>query len=409
MRKVKIGVLGAGRGHIMMDYCRKADNAELVAVCDSYRPLLEQNRHEGVTYYDNFEDFIKHDMDAVVLANYAHEHAPFAIRCMEAGKHVMSEVLPFQNMKEGVELVEAVERTGMIYAYGENCCYMPAPREMRRLMQAGKLGTFEYAEGEYMHNCEPIWADITRGDPDHWRNNISAEFYCTHSIGPMIHIAGQRPVKVSGFELPFNARMARMGAKAGAVGLQIITLESGAVLKSVCGLGPSRYSIWYSVYGSLGRVESGREDTGLGVGVVYASLDNYEGENALHREVRYNPYDELSDRARGEAHGGADFYTMYFFCEKVLGHEAEIIDVYEACDMFLPGLFAYRSVLAGGQPMDIPDMRDPVQREKWRNDTACTDPKAAGDMLQPSYSKGNPEIPDEVYAYWRKKFEESQK
>ena len=72
-------------------------------------------------------------------------------------------------------------------------------------------------------------------------------------------------------------------------------------------------------------------------------------------------------------------------------------------------MFAYRSVLAGGQPMDIPDLRDPAQRDKWRNDTACTDPKAAGDMLQPSYSRGNPEVPHAVYDYWRRKYEEAQK
>ena len=72
------------------------------------------------TNYDNFDDFIKHDMDAVVLANYANEHAPFAIRAMKLGKHVFSEVLPVQTMKEAVELIEAVEETGMLYAYGEN-------------------------------------------------------------------------------------------------------------------------------------------------------------------------------------------------------------------------------------------------------------------------------------------------
>ena len=45
-------------------------------------------------------------MDAVVLANYANEHAPFAIKAMKKGLHVFSEVLPVQNMKEAVELVE---------------------------------------------------------------------------------------------------------------------------------------------------------------------------------------------------------------------------------------------------------------------------------------------------------------
>jgi hypothetical protein len=67
--------------------------------------------------------------------------------------------------------------------------------------------------------------------------------------------------------------------------------------------------------------------------------------------------------------------------------------------MFLPGIFAYRSVLAGGIPMDIPDFRDPAVREQYRNDTQCTDPKLAGDQLIPSYSKGNPQIDQSVYDY----------
>ena len=47
-------------------------------------------------------------MDAVVLANYANEHAPFAIKCLNKGLHVFSEVLPVQTMKEAVESLLAV-------------------------------------------------------------------------------------------------------------------------------------------------------------------------------------------------------------------------------------------------------------------------------------------------------------
>jgi hypothetical protein len=90
---------------------------------------------------------------------------------------------------------------------------------------------------------------------------------------------------------------------------------------------------------------------------------------------------------------------MYHVVQALRGDKnADVIDVFEAMDMLLPGFFAYRSALAGGMPMEVPDFRDPAEREKWRNDTACTDPSAAGDMLQPSYSKGNPEIPAENYA-----------
>ena len=53
--------------------------------------------------YENFEDFFLHDMDAVVLANYATEHAPFAVRLLDSGRHVLSEVLPCETMAQAVE------------------------------------------------------------------------------------------------------------------------------------------------------------------------------------------------------------------------------------------------------------------------------------------------------------------
>ena len=98
---------------------------------------------------------------------------------------------------------------------------------------------------------------------------------------------------------------------------------------------------------------------------------------------------------------------MYYFVEKILGNaEADTIDVYTALDMFLPGLFAYRSILAGNVPMAIPNLRDKAERDKWRNDILCTDPKVAGDKALPTCSTGTPEIDDSVYdrirKLWRK-------
>ena len=93
------------------------------------------------------------------------------------------------------------------------------------------------------------------------------------------------------------------------------------------------------------------------------------------------------------------------FIDRVLGDEhADTVDVYEALDMTLPGLFAYRSLLQGGVPVDVPDLRDRATRERYRNDTLCTDPAAAGDMLVPPYSRGELEIDPSVYEKVRKKF-----
>lgn len=394
---IKIGVLGAGRGRSMIQYASKAENAKLVAICDYSEFQIErvkkQLEDDSITYYTSFDEFLNHDMDAVVLANYATEHAPFAIKCLEKGLNVISEVLPCQTMKQAVELCEAVEKSGKIYAYAENYCYMPATYEMKKLYKSGAVGEFEYGEGEYMHNCESIWDMITFGEEDHWRNNMYATFYCTHSIGPLIHITGLRPVSVTGFEMPFNARMARMGAKAGNAAVEMITLENGALIKSLHGVGCSKDSIWYSVYGADGRMESAREDAKHGdFGRVYLNNpDNFSVKS-------YEPVGEFDDIAKEFGHGNSDFYTMYHAVEAIKGNpEADYIDVYEALDMFLPGLLGYRSILNGGVPVAIPNFRNKAEREAFRNDTTCTDPKVAGDMLIPSYSKGNPEIPQEIY------------
>ncbi|HOD93549.1 MAG TPA: Gfo/Idh/MocA family oxidoreductase [Clostridia bacterium] len=399
MRKVRIGVFGVNRGSTMMNYCQTQNDAQLVAICDKWEEGLNKKKQElgdAIKYYTSFDEFIKHDMDAVVLANYANEHAPFAVRALEQGLHVISEVLPCQTMAEAVKLIETIEKSGKIYAYAENYCFMAAPREMRKLYRAGKLGKFEYGEGEYMHNCETIWPQITHGDKSHWRNNMHANFYCTHSIGPLIHITGLKPVSVTGFELPFNARMERIGAKAGHAALELITLENGAVIKSLHGTGCSKNSVWYSIYGSLGRIESSREDAKFDAyNRVFANLDEFEGANG-NSPVTYLPDEDLAGNKFG--HGGSDYYTMHHFLDRINGNEeAEVIDIYEALDMFLPGMFAYRSVLSGGMPMRIPDLRNFEQRDIWRHDTLCTDPLVAGDQLVPSYSKGVPEIPDETY------------
>lgn len=414
MKKIRVGVMGGYRGSSMINYCKRAGNAELVAICDKQPEVLESQRQnaEGmnIAFYDNFDDFIQHDMDAVVLANYANEHAPFAIRALKRGLHVFSEVLPVQTMKEAVALIEAVEASGKVYAYGENYCYMAAPYEMYELYKQGKIGEFEYGECEYIHNCEPIWPSITYGQRDHWRNNMYATFYCTHSLGPILHMTGLRPVRVVGFEGTMRERKLRCGSKSGSFGIEMVTLENGGIVKSIHG-DLYKDSVWYSVYGSKGRMECGREDAQDGhIDKIYVNADPFSGDYGNGKLESYKPEPKVEGMPEGFGHGGSDFYSMYYFIEKINGSaDADIIDVYQAMDMFLPGMFAYRSILAGGIPMDIPNLRNKEERERWRNDTTCTDPKVAGDMLLPTCSLGTPDIDEGIYdhvkALWAKECE----
>ena len=402
--KLKVGVFGAYRGKTMINVLAKHPDARLVAVCDKYRPLLDEvEKLAGetgieVAVYENFEDFFRHDMDAVVLANYANEHAPFAVRLLHSGRHVLSEVLPCETMAQAVALIEAVEQSGKVYAYAENYCYMNHAFEMWRRVELGEIGEVNYAEGEYVHDCSSIWPRITYGERGHWRNRHYSTFYCTHSIGPMLTITGRRPVQVVGFETPQDKRTLALGALAGGcAGIEMITLDNGAIAKSIHGgLKREPGSINYEVYGTKGMMETERfDETKLNVYIEGEKLCEGELQNIVPEKF-VSP--ELAKSFSG--HGGSDFYATHFFIQKILGRDEGIkysIDVYRAVDMGICGILAYRSILGGNIPVKVPNLRNKEERDAYRNDNACTNPAVAGDRLLPAYHTGNPEIPDEAY------------
>lgn len=406
MAKLKIGVFGAYRGMTMINVLLKHPDAELVAICDKYRPILNkagkaaEEAGLNVALYECFDDFIKHDMDAVVLANYANEHAVFAVRLLDAGMHVMSEVLPCETMAQAVELVEAVERSGKVYAYAENYCYMDHTFEMWRRYERGDVGEVMYGEGEYVHDCSSIWPGITYGERDHWRNFMFSTFYCTHSIGPMLTITGRRPVQVVGLETQVNKQKYALGFWQGGLvgGIEMLTLDNGAILKSVHGgLKREPGSVNYEIYGTKGSMESNR--------LPGKKLSVYiEGDKFCQGETEwYDPEKFVSpDMAeKFGSHGGSDFYSTHFFIEKILGRpdgEKYSIDVYKALDMGICGIMAYRSILEGNKPMPIPNFRNPEEREAFRNDHRSTNPAISkGDDLLPAYHTGTVVEPDEVY------------
>lgn len=424
MSKLKIGVFGAYRGMTMINVLLNHPDAELVAVCDKFVPALEKAGKAAseagisIALYESFDEFFHHDMDAVVLANYANEHAPFAIRLLKSGRHVLSEVLPCETLKQAVELIEAVEEAGKVYAYAENYCYMDHTFEMRRRYEKGEIGEVMYAEGEYIHDCSGIWPSITYGEREHWRNSLYPHFYCTHSFGPIMTITKKRPVRVTGFITNRNNTVPPLGLKMGeCAGIEMVTLENGAIAKSVHGhLKREPGSINYEIYGTKGSMESQRFMPSYTPEGQEAEIQVYkEGEKVcVGTTEHYVPGKVVENELAHKyaTHGGADFYATHFFIEKILGRpdgEHYSIDVYDAVDMGLVGIFAYRSALEKNAPMDIPNLRIKEEREKWRNDTFCTNPAIAGENLLPCHPDGNVEYDDEVFKTVRRMWLEGEK
>ena len=116
--RIRVGVVGMGRGFGMVTSAA-AHGFELVAFCDRWADKMTavcRALNVSIPLYTDYDKFLEHDMDAVMLANHFHQHAPFAIKALNAGFHVLSEIATCGTPAEGVALARAVERSGRIYA-----------------------------------------------------------------------------------------------------------------------------------------------------------------------------------------------------------------------------------------------------------------------------------------------------
>ena len=154
--EIRVGVVGVRRGESFIKGAKDAVGMKLVAICDVWEERLRAaGSTYGVATFTDYDAFLEHDLDAVILANYFHEHAPFAVKALDAGKHVLSETSANGTIAQGVELCRAAERSGCIYMLAENYCYTVFSQELRRLYRTGEIGRVTYAEGEYNHPMAP--------------------------------------------------------------------------------------------------------------------------------------------------------------------------------------------------------------------------------------------------------------
>jgi predicted dehydrogenase len=122
----------------------QAPNARLVACYDPLRALAEELAAEyDAAVPDSVEALLERsDVDAVFLSVPHHHHAPLAIQAAEAGKHVIVEKPPANDLAGAVEMFRAAEKAGVSMSVCFPNRYQPTVVEARRLVREGALGTF---------------------------------------------------------------------------------------------------------------------------------------------------------------------------------------------------------------------------------------------------------------------------
>ncbi len=372
MKKIRIGIFGGFRGYTLGKNFLLSDG-EIVAVCDINLERAKESAEKlnCDTVYTSFDEFLEHPMDAMLIANYFHDHARFAIRALERGIHVLSECTSNGTMAEGVALVRAVEKSNAIYMLAENYPHMKFNREMKRIADGGTLGKIVYAEGEYNH---PISPDDTKFIKDyvpfkkHWRNSLPRTYYLTHSLAPIMYAVGARPKTATALITyaqdeanpwtPYNPDVAAI----------IMTQNDDNSVYRITGCASyGAHHKSYRLCGINGQFENLRGMDGK-VMLRYSPWSKPEG---MEENNLYMPdwNDKDADLIEKSGHGGGDFLITREFLDCIREGRKPDFDVYFATTMASVAIQAHRSAINGGIPYRIPDFRNEADRKEFENDT----------------------------------------
>ncbi len=376
MDKIKIGIFGAGRGASVGKNLILA-GAEIVALCDHNADRFEgafKKIGKDFVLYSDFDQFIVHDMDAVVIGNDFPDHARFAIRCLERGIHVLSECTAAGTLAECVALVRAAEKSSAVYMLAENYPSMIFNREMQKICREGTLGKILYAEGEYNHPGDPNDIKFKKTYNykfDHWRNYNPRSYYLTHSLGPLMAATKATPKRVTAYAVfaPTEGDVPNASYVGDQAAVIMTQNDDGSIYKFT---GCSAFGAHHNAYricGTEGQVENIRGMDPPKVMLRYNSWSKPEGmeENNIIDPSWNDPDEEIIKQT---GHGGGDYIVARDFLNCIRENRQPEMpnDVYSAVTMSAVAIFAHRSVIAGGANYDLPDFRLEEDRVKYEND-----------------------------------------
>ena len=146
----------------------------------------------GIRLADSYETLLRDkSVEAVVLATPHSAHAEHIAAAAKAGKHVFVEKPLGLSRADSERAVAACAEHKVTLAVGYNWRFQPALREVKRMLQDGRLGKLLHIEGNF---CGPSAYRFRR---EHWRQDRDETpaggmtGRGVHVVDAMLYLAGR--------------------------------------------------------------------------------------------------------------------------------------------------------------------------------------------------------------------------
>ncbi len=191
-KDIGLGVIGVGMGMDLV-YLNSDETSRLFVkgFCAAHLDKAKKaTRETGVEIAtDDYKDLLKrNDIQVIVVFSPDHLHAKHIIDSLNAGKHVIVTKPMVAGLKDALQIVKLVDKTGLKFLVGETCRFYTSFIAIKKMFDDGDLGDLIFGEAHYVHDLR----DIIPRTP--WRIQVPQDFMyggCCHPVDSLVWFFGE--------------------------------------------------------------------------------------------------------------------------------------------------------------------------------------------------------------------------
>ncbi|MCY9663964.1 Gfo/Idh/MocA family oxidoreductase [Paenibacillus alginolyticus] len=160
MKKLKVGMISFAHGHAYsyLNSLRAMSNVEIVGIADEIKGRVEEvTTNYGLPYYENYQDLLARDFDAVVICSENARHAEITIAAAKSGKHVLCEKPLGISVSEMEAMISACKENGVQLMTAFPCRYLASVIKAKEAVEHGEIGDIIAIKGTNRGSLPSGW------------------------------------------------------------------------------------------------------------------------------------------------------------------------------------------------------------------------------------------------------------
>ncbi len=206
-KTIKVALAGAGAFGIKhLDALKQIDGVEVVSLVSLD---LEETREVAAKYdighvsTDLADSLALKEVDAVILCTPTQMHAAQAIACMNAGKHVQSEIPLADNLVEAEQVVALQQKTGLVAMCGHTRRFNPSHHWVHNKIAGGDFNIQQMDVQTYFFRRSNINA---LGQPRCWTDHLLWH-HAAHTVDLFLYQTGGTIVAANALQGPIHPEL----------------------------------------------------------------------------------------------------------------------------------------------------------------------------------------------------------